>query len=92
MDKHHDQNHNDWDGSTEVIIKSDKLLQSVKDGNNSAVKYLLEQGENPNIVDEVLYLLGLCVKLVVVLNFVKLMSRSRSGEGQEGQGQSQVES
>ena len=54
MDKH-DQNHNDWDGSTEVI-KSDKLLQSVKDGNNSAVKYLLEQGEDPNTVDEVLYL------------------------------------
>ena len=55
MDKH-DQNHNDWDGGTEVIIKSDKLLQSVKDGNNSAVKYLLEQGEDPNTLDEVLYL------------------------------------
>ena len=89
MDKH-DQNHNDWDGSNDVI-KSDKLLQSVKDGNNSAVKYLLEQGEDPNTLDEVFYLLlGLCVKLLVVLNIVKLMSRSRSGEGQEGQGQSQV--
>ena len=53
MDKH-DQNHNDWDGSNDVI-KSDKLLQSVKDGNNSAVKYLLEQGEDPNTLDEVLY-------------------------------------
>ena len=60
MDKH-DQNHNDWDGSTDVIIKSDKLLQSVKDGNNSAVKYLLEQGEDPNTLDEVLYIsAGLC--------------------------------
>ena len=51
MDKH-DQNHNDWDGSAE-IIRSDKLLQSVRDGNSSGVKYLLEQGEDPNTVDEV---------------------------------------
>lgn len=51
MDKH-DQNHNDWDSSTE-IIKSDKLLQSVRDGSSSGVKYLLEQGEDPNTVDEV---------------------------------------
>ena len=58
MEKH-DQNHNDWDGGTE-IIKSDKLTQSVKDGNNTAVKYLLEQGEDPNSVDEVMFCLGLC--------------------------------
>ena len=57
MEKH-DQNHNDWDGGTEVI-KSDKLVQSVKDGNNTAVKYLLEQGEDPNSVDEVMFYLDL---------------------------------
>ena len=51
MEKH-DQNHNDWDDSPE-IIKSDKLLQSVRDGNNTGVKYLLEQGEDPDTVDEV---------------------------------------
>ena len=55
MDKY-DQNHNDWDSSAE-IIKSDKLLQSVRDGSSSGVKYLLEQGEDPNTVDEVCFLL-----------------------------------
>ena len=59
MEKH-DQNHNDWDGGTEVI-KSDKLILSVKDGNNTAVKYLLEQGEDPNSVDEVMLYPGLFI-------------------------------
>ena len=58
MEKH-DQNHNDWVGGTEMI-KSDKLVQSVKDGNNTSVKYLLEQGEDPNSVDEVMFYMGLC--------------------------------
>ena len=52
MEKH-DQNHNNWDGGTELIKSDDKLVRSVKDGNNTAVKYLLEQGEDPNTVDEV---------------------------------------
>ena len=51
MDKY-DQNHNDWDGSSE-IIRSDKLLESVRDGNSTGVKHLLEQGGDPNTVDEV---------------------------------------
>jgi len=51
VDKQLDSNHNEYTGTDDVIV-SDRILNCVTDGNGVGVKYLCDQGEDLNVVDD----------------------------------------